>query len=341
MTSIGLLLLAAATISFFLTGQARRYALRNAMVDVPNSRSSHSVPTPRGGGLAIAFVCGAGILFAAIDHVIAQETAIALLGGGLLIAAVGWVDDRSSLPPLVRLTAHTIAAGWAVYWIGGMPTLRVGNDVMHVGSAGGTLAVIGIVWFTNLYNFMDGIDGLAGAEAVTVGGVAGLLLLYRGRQDLAVLLFLIVAATLGFLVWNWPPAKIFMGDVGSGLLGYMFATLAVFSERSGALSLLSWAVLFLVFIADATITLFRRGLSRKGLSSAHREHAYQRAVVSGYSHETVSVAIVVVNLVLGALAMVGLAGPDLFWLAAGASAFVVVALYLLVEVRRPMPGAAK
>lgn len=324
--------------SWILTGGVRRYALARAILDVPNQRSSHSVPTPRGGGAAIAAVCLAGIALAAALGAVPVGYGVALAGGGAMIAAIGWIDDHRGISPLARAGTHFLAAAWALFWIGGLPELRVGSQVVPLGVFGPVLAAFAIVWCTNLYNFMDGIDGIAAGEAVAVGGIGGVLLLASGHPGLAAVAFAIAAASGGFLAWNWAPAKIFMGDVGSGLLGFLFGTLAVASERAGGVPLLVWVLLLGVFVFDATATLLRRVVRGERWYDAHRSHAYQRAVRAGWTHARVSSAVLVLNAVLGALAAAAILRPGLAVPALLAGAALLAVVYLLVERRNPMYG---
>jgi Fuc2NAc and GlcNAc transferase len=322
--------------SWIIAGRVRRYALDRSLLDVPNHRSSHSEPTPRGGGLAIATVTLLGTVLAAAAGLVPARLAMAIVGGGALVAAVGWLDDRRGVSASVRAVVHTLAALWAVLWLGGFPTLTIGTEVVRLGWMGGALGVAGIVWATNLYNFMDGIDGLAGGEAAMVGTLAGALLLAAGRADLALVAWLVAAASIGFLVWNWPPAKLFMGDVGSGLLGYLFATLAVASENAGGVPLLAWVILTAVFVVDATVTLVRRAVRGERWYAAHRSHAYQRAVQAGRTHARVTSSTLVLNLALFVLAVLCARWPA-FLLPALAAALLLVGLaYLVVERECPM-----
>ncbi len=299
-------------LSTFLTWRIRNYAIKHQMLDIPGSRSSHNFPTPRGGGLAISVCCLFAILFFGIGGGILESRLFwAFLGGGSAIAIMGWLDDRKSITPMVRFLVQLAAATWAVFLIGGFPSMNLGVGIISLGWFGSILAILGIVWLTNLYNFMDGIDGIAGTEAVTVGGIGGALLAMSNTWGLALVSWAIAASSLGFLVWNWPPAKIFMGDVGSGFLGFFFAVLLLTSERSGAIPLLAWLLLLGVFIGDATFTLFRRLLKREKVWEAHRSHFYQRAVQIGYSHRTVTLVIAALNGVLGFLAILAYLYPRL------------------------------
>jgi len=231
---------------------------------------------------------------------------------------------------------HFLAAAWALYWLGGLPSLRVGAGAVELGPAGTVLAALGLVWFVNMYNFMDGIDGIAGSEAVTAGLAGGALLLALGSPGLATLSLLLAAASAGFLAWNWQPARIFMGDVGSGFLGFCFAALALASERAGALPLLGWVLLLGVFLFDATATLGRRVVRGEKWYDAHRSHAYQRAVQGGWRAAAVTGAVIAINLVLGALAWAAAAEPRRLLPALLGGAALVGAVYLLVERTRPM-----
>ena len=244
--------------SYIMTRLAHRLALAIDMLDRPNVRSSHARVTPRGGGIAIvAVLLSTTVAFTAFGAIPVRLGA-ALAGGGALVAIIGWLDDRRGLPARLRAAVHAVAAAWALAWLGGLPTLNYGLGVLHLGPFGSLLAFVGIIWMINLYNFMDGIDGLAASEAIMTAGVAGILILTGGQPGLAVIIWTLAAATAGFLIWNWAPARIFMGDVGSGFLGYTFAILAVFTENQGSLPLLVWITLLALFIVDATATLLRR-----------------------------------------------------------------------------------
>lgn len=322
--------------SALLTGVARRFALSRAILDVPNERSSHSVPTPRGGGIALVGVVLATCAWLGWSHPPVRAICIALGGGGALVAAIGWLDDRRAVPARFRLLVHLAAAAWAVGWLGGMERLQLGPWTLQLGLAGSFLAVVGVAWLINLYNFMDGIDGIAGSEAVVVGGFASALLLLAGDLPLALLSAAIASAAAGFLFWNWPPARIFMGDVGSGTLGFLFAVLAVASENRGAVPSLLWVLLLFVFIFDATVTLARRIARGEPWYSAHRSHAYQRATQGGLTHLGVTLRVIATNLLLGMLALAAAQYPAAQFLLFLAGACLLALLYVAVERLRPM-----
>jgi Fuc2NAc and GlcNAc transferase len=300
----------AAVSSWLLTGLVRGWMLARGRLDVPNERSSHVVPTPRGGGLALAAVVLLGCAGGTALGWLPLELGMALVGGGIMVGAIGLLDDWYSLPAPPRLLVHVAAAVWTLAWLGGMPRVDVGVGSVALGVVGWVVAVLGIVWAVNFYNFMDGIDGIAGGEAVAVGLAGGVLLLLSGAADLAGVAFLIAAAALGFLLWNWAPARIFLGDVGSGLLGFLFAALAVASENRGAVPMLLWVLLLGVFVVDSTVTLLRRAMEGEAVFDAHRKHAYQRSVQAGWSHARVSTLVLLLNAVLALLAYLALRIPQ-------------------------------
>ena len=333
-------IVAAGIVSWLLASRVRLYAL-DRLLDIPNERSSHSSPTPRGGGLAIAVTALGGIVIAAIFGWIDWDLAIALSGGGAMIATVGWVDDHRDLPALTRFAVQFISAGWAMFWIGGLPSLSVGFASVNLGLIGTVLGVIGIVWAINLYNFVDGIDGLAAGEAISTGVIGGMILVAMGHVGLAMVSFVIAAASAGFLPLNWAPAKLFMGDVGSGMLGYLFAVLAIASENVGAVPLLIWVLLLGAFVFDATVTLCRRIAHGERWYHAHHSHAYQRMVQAGRSHAQVSTTILIINLALAVLAIVAWLRPTFFLIAIGAGAVLLSVIYLSVERIKPMHAQSR
>jgi Fuc2NAc and GlcNAc transferase len=289
-------------ISVALTAGLRAYALAHSVLDVPNDRSSHSTPTPRGGGVAIVIAFLFGVLVLWINGTIPAASAIALMGSGTVVALAGFLDDHGHIAARWRLLIHFFAAAWALYWMGGAPLLYVPGGAIDLGWVGIGLCTLYLVWMLNLYNFMDGIDGIAGVEAVSVSACAGILGLWVfpaspvTMAPTALLAFLLAAAALGFLVWNFPPAKIFMGDAGSGFLGLTLGVLSLLSAWQAPVLFWCWVILLGVFVVDATVTLFRRLARRKKLYEAHRSHAYQYASRKLGAHKPVTVAIAVINI---------------------------------------------
>lgn len=283
--------------SYFLTGWVRKLALSRGVLDIPNERSSHITPTPRGGGVAVVAATTVGLGVLGAFHVLSTELLIAMAGGGLAVAVVGYLDDRHQLSPRVRLAVHFGAALWALAWLGGLPPLRFGEITFTFGWGGYVLGALGIVWTLNLFNFMDGIDGIAASEAVFIVCSGAVLTAFSGNSgDVPGAGLVLGAACGGFLLWNWPPAKIFMGDAGSGYLGYGVAVLAVAAARESDVALLVWLILGGLFFIDATITLARRVARRERVHEAHRSHAYQWLARRWQSHLRVTLLTIAVNL---------------------------------------------
>ncbi len=291
---VGLVLVASIT-AWVLTLSVRRYALRSNLLDHPNERSSHSVPTPRGGGVAIVASFLLLVAWLGLTGKASPSLSTAILGGGLLVAALGFIDDRSSLPARWRFLGHLAAAVWVLAWMGPTPPVPILGVTINLGFAALLLAALHLVWSINLFNFMDGIDGLASLEAIGVSlGGALVWWLVQPAGDWPVAL-LFAACVAGFLVWNFPPARIFMGDAGSGFLGLVVALLALWSARTEAHLFWAWFILGGCFMVDATTTLVRRVKRGERFNVAHRSHAYQYAARQHASHKAVSLAVVAIN----------------------------------------------
>jgi len=268
----------------------RRYALRKELIDIPNERSSHTQPTPRGGGLAIVLGTLCGLLTYGLLFFVEYRFLLLFYAFGVgLIATVSWFDDLQTLPNRVRFAVHSLAAILAIIGLGYWDELSVPLlGQVHLGWVGLPITFLWIVGLTNAYNFMDGIDGIAGGQAVVaglgwaiIGGLMNLPLLGAVGALLAV-------TSLGFLFHNWPPARIFMGDVGSAFLGYSFACLAIIGASKDPPLAIAGVLLVWPFVFDTIFTFFRRLKKRENVFSAHRSHLYQRLVISGYSHRSVT-----------------------------------------------------
>lgn len=291
------LFLSAGCLSWLLTGLLSRYALAKRLMDVPNERSSHSTTTPRGGGISIVVTFLIGLTFLWIMSLLDNEPFVGLTGAGLVTAVIGFIDDHDHIAARWRLLGHFSAASWLVFWLGGLPSLILFSFPVDFGWTGNVLVVVALVWLLNLYNFMDGIDGIAGIEALSSTLVVGMLFLFAfDNQGLSSLNLLMFASVIGFLVWNFPPAKIFMGDTGSGFLGLMLGALALYSSHIAAQMFWVWLIMLGVFIVDATYTLSRRLLRGEKVYEAHRSHAYQYASRKYGSHRPVTLATLMINL---------------------------------------------
>ncbi len=326
---IFLAVLAPSLVSLLGTEIVRRYAVRTAMVDVPNDRSSHSVPTPRGGG--IAMVVGILGMLGLLTTLLPEQraTAIGILGGGLMVAAIGMLDDRFDLSARVRLITQIAAAVWLLAWLGGVgPIEFFGLDFSILMLP---VAVLFIVWSTNVFNFMDGLDGFAGGQAVVASTAASFLCLASGDSLLSYLMLATSGAAAGFLVWNWPPARIFMGDCGSGFLGFLFASTSIVAHKNGSISITAGITLLLVFLIDATLTLFRRMYQGEQWYKPHRSHAYQLATQLGATHRQVTLMSIVLFTAAATLAIAA-AKPNTFsTIAVVAYATVIVGVWLAIN----------
>jgi Fuc2NAc and GlcNAc transferase len=283
-------------VSLLLTWVLRRYALSRSLMDIPNGRSSHSVPTPRGGGVAIVLTFLVALVLVALAGWVSWNAAWPLLGAGALIAVVGFLDDHGHIAARWRLLAHFAAAIWALCWIGGLPTISLAGVELDLGWFGHVLAALYLVWMLNLYNFMDGIDGIASIEAVCACSGACLVYWLTGHESLMLAPMLLAVAVLGFLYWNFPPARIFMGDAGSGFLGVVIGVLSLQAAWAAPQMLWVWLILLGVFVVDATFTLGRRLLRGDKVYEAHRSHAYQYASRQAGRHLPVTLTVMAINL---------------------------------------------
>ena len=280
-------------ISFSLTYFIKNYMTKKSLVAVVNERSSHTVPTPHGGGIALAITWFIGLFYLYFVGQIEQNLFYALLFGAV-ISIVSFFDDIYELSPKLRLLVQSLVAFGGLYFLGGFQILTFGIFDISNPIFTNIFAFFMIVWFINLYNFLDGINGYAGSQAVFLA-VAGFVL-FGGNH------FLVLAmAVLGFLYWNWNKAKIFMGDVGSTLLGYNIAIFTIYYANQEATNFWIWIILFGVYWFDATLTLIRRKLNKEKLSQAHKKHAYQRLTQSGWSHYKVTNWSIIVNVILFAI----------------------------------------
>lgn len=315
--------------SMLLTWVVLNYLRRKAILDMPNHRSSHAVPTPRGGGLAVTPLL---LLLVAVVFIHTGVTAIShwlMLAAAAGLGLLSWLDDRHDLSAGVRFALQFMAVIVGVFALD-KPVLGGFVPVWldHV------LVVLAWVWFINLFNFMDGIDGISGVEAGSIGlGVFILALLVPLPQfiGLGYIGLGILAIMIGFLIWNWHPAKLFLGDVGSVPLGFVLGWVLLKLASEGA-----WAIALILpsyYLFDATFTLIRRALRREKVWQAHREHFYQLATRRGFSHARVATMIAISNLILIGVCFVQSDTPD--WMRVLAALIVVLSLVGMM-VRMPV-----
>lgn len=257
------------------------------MTVVPNERSLHDKPTPKGGGVAIVLSWYIGITVLFFSGIIDRGLFIPLICG-IVLAAVSLIDDLIGLKPIIRLIVQFLTAIAAFYFLGGIRPLILPELHFNYNYIVYPVAIIGMVWFINLFNFMDGVDGLASLEAITISLV---LFIFTGNISTV----LLIASVTGFLYWNWPKARIFMGDVGSTQLGFILIVMGIYFHNIYKFSILNWIMLSSPFWFDATLTLFRRWRNGDKLAEAHRKHVYQRIVQSGFSHLKVNLWLIAIN----------------------------------------------
>ena len=343
---IDLVLIPAAVLvaSIGLLRLVERFARERAILDIPNVRSSHSTPTPRGGGVAIVLASLGGWVAAALTDGTFSVAGAAPACAALLIAWVGWRDDVKSLSVRVRFAAQSTAAIAVIVALGAMRALDVPFvGIVHLGWIGSALTFIWIVGLTNAYNFMDGIDGIAGAQGVACSLTWAVIATMAGDRVLSVFSVSAALACGVFLTRNWAPARIFMGDVGSAFLGFAFATMPLVALRDGAElppERLPWIAVAAVwpFVFDASFTVIRRARRSERVTEAHRSHLYQRLVACGYSHRRVSALYAAWAAVCGCVAIAWTrVAPSMYWVllsVIGLSAVFVWRLVVGAETRR-------
>jgi UDP-N-acetylmuramyl pentapeptide phosphotransferase/UDP-N-acetylglucosamine-1-phosphate transferase len=322
-------------LSYVGVGFYRRFSLQNKLLDIPNERSSHTEPIPHGAGVIIVLICL--ISYIPISLYVTGTYSWGYFVGALLVALISYLDDILWVPFGWRLLTHGIAAVLLIYDVDtwhGMSLL----GPYTLGNFGYVLTFFWVVWMINSYNFMDGIDGLAGLQAV-ITGIGWLILCYIIEMPaLTVFSGIIAAASLGFLLHNWNPAKIFMGDVGSAFLGFTFAALPLLGRTVAVRSidlLPIAAVLFVwIFLFDSLVTLLRRAFRGDKFWKAHREHLFQRLVSSGISHRNVTVLYGSLASILVLSVLISVEFRDDIGLAMLPVVFVLTSVIILLCIRK-------
>ena len=285
------IIISAFFLTFFGVEVFRRWSLRKNILDMPNERSSHENPTPVGGGFIIVCVC-LGLYFFYLVY-FGSKIPWEYFGGAVIVALISWLDDLFGIPVIARFLCHGLAASWVIWGLGGY-SFGFFSVFDHASASYLTIFFLffWIVWMINSYNFMDGIDGIAAIQSITASVVWILAAESIGLESVGVLASVVAVSSFGFLILNWQPAKIFMGDVGSAFLGYTFAVIPILAqvEMPVGSSKYFMIALFSVwfFLFDTVITLMFRLSQGKRFWEAHREHLYQKLVISGYSHKFVA-----------------------------------------------------
>jgi UDP-N-acetylmuramyl pentapeptide phosphotransferase/UDP-N-acetylglucosamine-1-phosphate transferase len=305
-----LLILAPAFVAFVvsvaLAPMLIEWGRKRRVLDIPNERSSHKAPTPRTGGVGIVAGVVAGVAVCAAFGDGAPDTPQLLLMVALLAGAtVGFLDDLMDLPTAVRMLLYLVCAVWLASCGASVHEIEVpGLPPVGIGAIGGLVfSALFIAWWANLFNFMDGIDGIAGGAATVTMGALAFVFLKSGDAFFGSVALAGAAASIGFLAFNFPPARVFMGDVGSVFLGLTAGALSLAAVRQGLLSLPASVLLMFPFAFDATFTLVRRIVMRERFWQAHRSHVYQQMCDLGFSHKAVTLIYTVAALLFALLGL--------------------------------------
>ena len=321
--------LIAFVLSFLGVYFLKKSALRLKIVAIPNERSLHNKVTPRGGGVIIAIVFLAFLLVFYITRQIMVAEFLVLFGGGLIMAVTGFLDDILELKASIRFIIQFFAVGWGLYWIGGIPSTVFFERLPVLYAIANAVAVVALVWFINSFNFIDGIDGLATSGATFFSLSIGGYFLWQGIEPYGSLLIVLAACSLAFLCFNWPPAKMFLGDAGSNFFGYLFGAMILITVKNGNLSIWTWLIILAYLITDTTTTTFLRLCLVKGWYHTHRSHAYQNLARVLDNHKFVTCLITGINVFyLLPLAYLSIQYQHYAWLAFAASVIPILGFVL-------------
>lgn len=313
-----------ATLSWLLLKGLIPVLANNNIVDRPNSRTLHQGAVPRGGGLVIAVTLAVTALVLGLQS--GRSTLLALAGLMLLWGALSWCDDKQDLSARVRFSAQAVFAALTIAAFGWVDQL-FGTPIAWFGAL---LSFIGILWMTNLYNFMDGMDGLAASQSI-IGALTLAFWFYMvGDTQLSILCVSVAGSCYGFLLWNWHPAKVFMGDVGSITLGAFFATMIIIGANRHGFAVISLMLIFSVFIGDASVTILRRLRHGEKIWLAHRTHYYQRLANLGISHTVIVCGAIIIMLLCSLIATISVLYRDMMALAILAILALITATAVLV-----------
>lgn len=272
-----------------------KVALRNKIISSPNFRTLHSSDAITGGGAIFSFVFFFAIFYFWITGFVTEKIFFVLGIGGLFATLLGFLDDLFDISAIKKLFFHTILSAWSLYWL----ELGIFSNTNWIpNSISNGLSLLFLVWVINAYNFIDGIDGLAISGATFIsGGLILIMIITNNSSELTIIYFSLLGCALAFTIFNWPPARIFMGDSGSIFLGYTIGTLFLLTIKRGDVTLWTWLVIFGYFFADTTITQLMRLLLVKKWYKAHRSHAYQNLARITGSHFKVTSVIIIYHFV--------------------------------------------
>ncbi|MFT6408404.1 MAG: Fuc2NAc and GlcNAc transferase [Arenicella sp.] len=297
------------TLSWFAVRWLIGRLIANNIVDLPNHRTSHQGAIPRGGGLVII----ASLLVALIVAAVTSGRPALFAGLAFIVfawASLSWWDDRADLTPKFRLIVQLLICSLTVSAFGWVSQL-LGIELSWFGPI---LSIIGLLWMANLYNFMDGLDGLAASQSIVASISLAFWFFMHQDMPMALVCVVVAASSYAFMLWNWSPAKIFMGDVGSIGLGGFFGTLFIIGSTRHGLSIVSFFGLFGVFIADSTATILMRARRGEKIWLPHRQHFYQRLANAGYAHSKIALASLILMLICSVIATLGVMYRDMLWL---------------------------
>ena len=263
---------------------------------VPNFRSLHQKVIPRGAGLAVAFTALLGYLYLYFDHGLTVSQVMVYVVGGVVVAAMGAADDRLDISARYRMPFQFLMAGWICYWLRGLAPIDLGFAVVDLGYFGHVALFVSLIWFYNIYNFIDGIDGMASSATIFICGAIGAVLFFQQAPVLGLILTLLGVSSAGFLVFNWPPARMFLGDTGSSFMGYILSAVFVESLWHNAAGLWSWLIIGGFYFTDTTLTTTVRILTVPGWYRPHRSHAYQNLARVWNSHRKVVLLVMAINI---------------------------------------------
>lgn len=310
----------------------RLFAIKHDIVDTPNHRSSHQDIVPRGGGVVFISLWLCTVLLFLFTKETSHTIAFSIIFPVSLVAMVSFIDDYYDIPRILRLFIHLIGSAFAVFMILGYEY----SDILIINAFVFGALILTITWSINLFNFMDGLDGFAAIQAIFIFSVSGLLLYKHHDIQLGYLSLLLVFAVMGFLFWNWPKAKIFMGDVGSTSLGLLIMIFASWAYQRNSLSPIIYLILYLPFLFDATITMLRRMLYGEKWYHAHKSHAYQRLHSAGWPHQKVLIWFIGLNMLNAILALLVFTFPNFEGLVLCAEFLLIMVIYFNIEKLYPM-----